>query len=91
MAPPRFRVLAGTSYTDLTDLPVNFDPSTGAEFFEVKSDAFEGRIVGSIKGYVGLDGVQSTSKYFDRRDRQDVTWSIQVQGISSLESIARSD
>lgn len=80
MAPPRFRILAGSSYDDLKDLPVNFDPATGEEFFEVKSKSFEGRIVGSIKGYVGEDGVQSTSRYFDRADRKDVTWSIQVQG-----------
>jgi len=81
MAPARFRVLAGTSYADLKDLPVNFDsPSGSGEFFYVKSDTFEGRIVCSIDGYVGEDGVKTTSKYFEREDRKGVTWSIQVQG-----------
>lgn len=78
--PPRFRVLAGPSYTELSELKVNVDPKDGSPYFDIKTSSFEGRIVGNIKGFVNEKGEIVTSKYFDRTDRAGTTWSIQMQG-----------
>jgi len=78
---PRFKVLAGPSYAELEELPVNADTKDGAPpYFEIKTPDFEGRIVGCIKGFVEESGDVTTSNYFDRKDRTGTTWSIQVQG-----------
>lgn len=79
---PRFKVLAGPSYAELKELPVNVDTKNGgaSPYFEIKTSEFEGRIVGNIKGFVDEKGNVITSKYFDRKDRAGTTWSIQVQG-----------
>ncbi|KAG8883015.1 hypothetical protein FRB97_007389 [Tulasnella sp. 331] len=79
---PKFKVLAGSSYDELKELPVNADMKDDGSppYFEIKTADFEGRIVGNIKGFVDQTGEVGTSKYFDRKDRVGTTWSIQVQG-----------
>ncbi|KAG9006996.1 hypothetical protein FRB95_013531 [Tulasnella sp. JGI-2019a] len=77
---PRFKVLAGPSYKELKELPVNVDTKDGSPYFNIKTPDFEGRIVGNIKGFVDENGNVCTSKYFDRKDRTGTTWSIQIQG-----------
>ncbi|KAK1231767.1 hypothetical protein PQX77_005115 [Marasmius sp. AFHP31] len=46
----------------------------------VSSDLFEGQIVVNIKGFTDRDGQPTSSSYFDKDDRQGITWSFQVQG-----------
>ncbi|ESK88475.1 duf1769 family protein [Moniliophthora roreri MCA 2997] len=75
--PPSLRVSVGPSLEKLrpiTDL-VNTNKSA-----RISSDLFEGEIVVNIKGFVNEKGEVSSSEYFDREDRQGVSWSFQVQG-----------
>ncbi|THG98744.1 hypothetical protein EW145_g7375 [Phellinidium pouzarii] len=46
----------------------------------IQSDRFDGRVVVHIKGFPDADGNVLESDYFERPDRQGITWSIQVQG-----------
>jgi hypothetical protein len=78
MSPPRLRVLAGTSLTNL--VPITEQVNT-PNAFELSSDAFKGRIVACIKGMTEVDGAARESEYFEREDRKGITWSIQVQGM----------
>ncbi len=80
--PPKFRVLAGPNSHSLSPLDLNTDSTDASTFFKIKTEDFEGRIVGNIKGYADVDGNIINSKYFDREDRkkEGATWSIQVQG-----------
>jgi len=47
---------------------------------EIKSDSFEGEVAGYIKDFRGEDGNTRESEYFERPDREGITWSIQVHG-----------
>lgn len=73
----RLRVLAGTSLDNLVSMShvVNTNQP-----FKISSEFFEGEIVANIKGFTGDDGDILESEYFERSDRQGITWSIQVQG-----------
>lgn len=46
----------------------------------VSSELFEGEISVHIKDFTDEEGVVRHSDYFQREDRQGVTWSIQVSG-----------
>jgi len=73
---PRLRVLAGPSLDKMEVV----QPNTGMPH-DIRSEAFEGRVVIHVKGLVGEDGVmQEEHEYFSRKERRGVTWSIQVQG-----------
>jgi len=72
---PRLRVLAGPS-------PDSLVPITANSFVAhpIKSELFDGQVVVHIKGFPDPDGNVLDSEYFSREDRQNLTWSIQVQG-----------
>ena len=72
---PRLRVLAGPSTTELKPICAN-----AYKAHPIKSPFFEGRIVVHIKGFPDEDGNVLMSDYFERPERQGITWSIQVQG-----------
>ena len=72
---PRLRVLAGPSYDEMSPIEPNNNMA-----YPISSDLFEGQIVVHIKGFADERGVVSESDYFQREDRKDITWSIQVQG-----------
>lgn len=75
---PRLRILAGpnpNNLQDITDLVNTQKP------FSINSDDFEGQVVTNIKEFTGPDGVARGSDYFDRADRSDITWSLQLQGM----------
>lgn len=75
---PRLRVLAGPTPTSLVSISnlVNTDtPHT------ISTDQFEGQVVVNIKGFTDPQGRVLDSEYFQRPNRKDVTWSIQVQGV----------
>ena len=72
---PRLRVLAGPSYDEMSAIEPNNNMA-----YPICSDLFEGQIVVHIKGFADERGVVSESDYFQREDRKDITWSIQVQG-----------
>lgn len=75
---PRLRVLAGPSPSKLSPISVNT-----SQAHDVSSDVFEGRVVVHIKGFNDGDEGEATvdpERYFEREDRQNITWSIQVQG-----------
>ncbi|KAF9010054.1 hypothetical protein BDQ17DRAFT_1397524 [Cyathus striatus] len=74
---PRLRVLAGTSAE--TMVPITPIVNTGRAH-RISSDVFEGEVVAYIKGFTDENGRVRDSEYFDRKDRQGITWSIQVQG-----------
>ena len=76
--PTDLRVFAGPSPHSLTDISdkVNTD-----EVHHIVSDAFEGAVSLQIKRFQTLHRTTS-SDYFERPDRQGITWSIQVQGLS---------
>lgn len=77
-AMPRLRVLAGPNPSSLVSISkiVNTDkPHT------ISTDQFEGQIVVNIKGFTDPEGKVLDSEYFNREDRKDITWSIQVQGM----------
>lgn len=74
---PRLRVLAGpnpSNLEDITDLVNTQKPYT------ISTSDFHGQVVANIKEFTGPDGVVRESDYFDKDDRKDVTWSLQVQG-----------
>ncbi|KAL0960212.1 hypothetical protein HGRIS_011846 [Hohenbuehelia grisea] len=71
----RLRVLAGPSPESL--VPITHLVNTSMPHL-ISSDVFEGRIVVGIKNLNGQGN--GSSGYFDRNDRRDVTWSIQMQG-----------
>lgn len=74
---PRLRVLAGPSVASLEDISAKVNKGLS---HDVVSDAFEGRVAVYIKGFENRDNQTSESEFFERDDRQDITWSIQVQG-----------
>lgn len=74
---PRLRILAGPSTTDLK--PIRAD---SGEALDVSSDLFDGKIAVYIKNFADPDGKVQDSAYFEHESRKDVTWSIQVQGVS---------
>jgi len=72
---PRLRVLAGPSPDCLVPITANSN-----EAHPIKSDLFDGQVVVHIKGFPDPEGNVLDSEYFGRADRQNTTWSIQVQG-----------
>ncbi|KAL5499194.1 hypothetical protein ACEPAH_1712 [Sanghuangporus vaninii] len=72
---PRLRVLAGPSPNSLRPICANTNKPHA-----INSEVFEGLVVVHIKGFPDEQGNVLESEYFDRPDRQGVTWSIQVQG-----------
>jgi len=72
---PRLRVLAGPSPDKLSPVSTNTNKA-----HTIKSDIFEGKVIVHIKGFPDPSGNVLDSEYFEREDRQNVTWSIQVQG-----------
>lgn len=74
---PRLRVLAGPNphnLEDITDLVNTQKPYT------ISTSDFHGQVVANIKEFTGPDGVVRDSEYFEKEERQDITWSLQVQG-----------
>jgi hypothetical protein len=74
---PRLRVSAGTSLD--TMVPVTSLVNTN-KTHKFSSELFEGEMVANIKGFTDPEGRVNDSEYFERGDRQGITWSIQVQG-----------
>lgn len=74
---PYLRILAGPSPDSL--VPITHLVNTPSSY-KVSSDRFEGEIAVNIKDFVDDRGQLRRSDYFDREDRQGVTWSIQVSG-----------
>ncbi|KAI5122636.1 hypothetical protein M0805_008722 [Coniferiporia weirii] len=72
---PRLRVLAGPSPSSMKPICANSNKA-----HVIKSSLFDGRVVVHIKGFPNADGNVLESDYFERADRQGITWSIQVQG-----------
>ena len=74
--PTNLRVLAGPSPSSLVDISdkVNTNGS-----HPIASNAFEGVLSLQIKRFPARHSTTS-SDYFERPDRQGITWSIQVQG-----------
>lgn len=80
---PRLRVLAGpnpNNLEDITDLVNTQKPYT------ISTSDFHGQVVANIKEFTGPDGVVRDSDYFNKEDRKDITWSLQVQGACFLTS-----
>jgi len=75
--PSKLRVMAGTSPENM--VPITSIVNTNKSH-KLSSDLFEGEIVAHIKNFLGEDGNIRESEYFEREDRQGVTWSIQVRG-----------
>jgi hypothetical protein len=75
----KLRVLAGPSPDDMEPIT---DLVNSGRTYDIRSDAFEGRMVVEIKGFVpeGAAAPSEAKDYFCRPDRKGVTWSIQVQG-----------
>lgn len=46
----------------------------------IKSDLFDGQITVHFKGFPDENGDILESEYFEREGKQNLTWSIQVQG-----------
>lgn len=76
---PKLRVLAGSSPDEMK--PITAYVNSGRAY-PIRSDAFEGKLVVEIKGFVpeGAQAPSDDKDYFCRPDRKGVTWSIQVQG-----------
>ncbi|KAK2461313.1 hypothetical protein APHAL10511_006840 [Amanita phalloides] len=74
---PHLRVLAGPCPNTLVPVTNIVNSSTS---YKVSSDLFEGEIAVHIKDFIDEEGVIRHSDYFQREDRQGVTWSIQVTG-----------
>ena len=74
------RVLAGPSPHSLTDIS---DRVNTSRTHRIVSDTFEGDISLQIKRFPTHRRTTS-SDYFERLDRQGITWSIQVQGLYIL-------
>ncbi|KAG5352005.1 hypothetical protein C0989_004197 [Termitomyces sp. Mn162] len=73
--PPRLRVLAGTG-TKLAPI-THLVNTTNA--FSLVSDQFEGEIAVCIKDLT-RQAKEDAHNYFERPERQGITWSIQVRG-----------
>ncbi|KAF7973146.1 hypothetical protein HWV62_15917 [Athelia sp. TMB] len=74
---PRLRVLAGPNphyLEDITNLVNTQQPHT------ISTSDFHGQVVANIKDFTGPDGVVRSSDYFEKAERKDITWSLQVQG-----------
>ena len=78
--PADLRVLAGPSPNSLTDVS---DKVNTNETHRIVSGTFEGVVSLQIKRFPTHHRTTS-SDYFERPDRQGITWSIQVQGLSIL-------
>lgn len=76
--PTDLRVLAGPSPHSLTDISDKVNTDQG---YRIVSDAFEGFLSLQIKRFPAHH--RTTSDYFERPERQGITWSIQVQGLFS--------
>ena len=76
---PRLRILAGPTPDELVPIQANSGKPT-----RIASDAFEGEVAVYIKGFADTEGRVGDSEYFEKRS--GVTWSIQVQGASVLQS-----
>ena len=76
---PRLRVSAGTNSNAM--VPITSIVNT-SKAYPIHSELFQGQVVANIKGFTDEYGRVRDSEYFAREDRQDVTWSIQVQGQS---------
>lgn len=74
---PCLRVLAGSNPNAM--VPITSIVNT-SKAYPIHSELFQGQIVANIKGMTDEHGQLRDSEYFDREDRQGVTWSIQVQG-----------
>jgi hypothetical protein len=75
----RLRILAGPDTSSLK--PITHLVNTG-KAFEIKSDAFEGKILVYIQGLTSEVGDGDTGNaYFHSPNRTGVTWSIQAQGM----------
>lgn len=74
---PRLRVLAGPTPTSLVSISNIVNTETP---HHISTDQFEGQVVVNIKGFTDPQGRVVNDEYFQRLDRKDVTWSIQVQG-----------
>ena len=74
---PRLRVWAGTNPN--TMVPITSIVNTSKPY-PIHSDLFQGEIVANIKGMTDEHGRVRDSEYFERGERQGITWSIQVQG-----------
>jgi Protein of unknown function (DUF1769) len=74
---PRLRLIAGPSVDALVPISANSDvPHT------IVSDGFEGQVLVYIKDFTDEQGNTLHNEYFGHKDREDITWSIQVQGMS---------
>jgi hypothetical protein len=76
---PHLRVLVGPCPRTL--VPITHIVNTSATH-RVSSELFEGDISVHIKDFTDEEGVIRHSDYFQREDRQGITWSIQVSGES---------
>lgn len=74
---PRLRVLAGANPDNM--VPITSIVNT-SKAHSIHSALFQGQIVANIKGMTDEHGRLRDSEYFEREERQGVTWSIQVQG-----------
>ncbi|KAF8727684.1 hypothetical protein AX14_007120 [Amanita brunnescens Koide BX004] len=74
---PHLRVLAGPCPSTL--VPITTIVNTNATH-KVSSELFQGEITVHVKDFADEEGVVRQSDYFQREDRQGVTWSIQVCG-----------
>lgn len=75
---PRLRVLAGPNPDSM--VPITSIVNTSNSHL-IHSELFQGQVVANIRGMTDEYGQIPDSEYFQREDRQGVTWSIQVQGI----------
>ena len=63
-----------------TLVPINDYVNTNTPI-HIKSDLFEGQLVVQIKGFTDDQGNVRNSGYFERAEKKNITWSIQVQGL----------
>lgn len=75
--PPCLRVSVGPSLEKLQNITELVNSNKPAR---ISSDLFEGEIVVNIKGFANDKDEYTSSEYFDRADRQGISWSFQVQG-----------
>ena len=73
MALLRVRVGTSTKDSDLKDISVNTN-----EAMHIQSEVFDGHILVHIKDLPDSKGCIIPNEYFEKRE--NVTWSIQVQG-----------
>jgi hypothetical protein len=64
-------------------MPITSKVNT-TEAHKITSDLFDGEVVVNIKGFTDPEGQVKDSEYFSREDRQGITWSLQVRGVSPL-------